>query len=423
MSRETGPPNRRRPRRANRPAADRPLLRLASVQTELPPVEPPEPSGPPVVRRPPRASRLPKLWRALRWRPGSGPRRTRGVVVEFVRVIMVTIFAVAGWEISASMHGKGSRLVIGIILGSGIGYVVGGMFGRSTASAVSEVERVFRRIPAAEILTAGIGVVLGLVLATLLSFPLFRLPAVSAYPAIAFLYATSGYLGYKVGRIKSDELFALFGVKPLAAGRGGGDISILDSSALLDGRFNALVQMGFLRGTLIVTQSVLEELQSVADSSNPSRRHRGRRALDLLLALKRDPAVDIVLVEDERIGRGESVDTQLVRLAKVRGGAIVTNDSGLARVAAALDVPVRSIHALAEALRPQVVAGEQTLVRLTRRGREKGQAVGYLDDGTMVVVEEADHVLGDTVTVIVTNSIQTATGQMIFARIAGAADP
>src|SRR5207253_11146817 len=150
--------------------------------------------------------------------------------------------------------------------------------------------------------------------------------------------------------------------------------------------------------------------------------HRGRRALGLLLALKRDPAVDIVLVEDERIGRGESVDTQLVRLAKVRGGAIVTNDSGLARVAAALDVPVRSIHALAEALRPQVVAGEQIMVRLTRRGRESGQAIGYLDDGTMVVVEEADHVLGDTVTVTVTNCIQTATGQMIFARIAGAAD-
>jgi len=336
---------------------------------------------------------------------------------------MVTIFAVAGWEIAASMQRRGSpRLVIGIIIGSGIGYVFGGMFGRSTASAVSEVERAFRRIPAAEILTAGIGVILGLVLATLLSFPLFRLPAVSAYPAITFLYTTSGYLGYKIGRSKSDELFALFGVKPLAAGRSSGEISVLDSSALLDGRINALVQMGFLRGTLLVTQSVLEELQSVADSSNPGRRHRGRRALDLLLALKRDPAVDIVLVEGDRISQGDSVDTELVRLAKARGAAIVTNDSGLARVAAALDVPVRSIHALAEALRPQVVAGEQIPVKLTRRGREKAQAIGYLDDGTMVVVEEADHLLGDTVTIIVTNCIQTATGQMIFAQIAGAGD-
>jgi uncharacterized protein YacL len=262
----------------------------------------------------------------------------------------------------------------------------------------------------------------GLVMATLLSFPLFHLPAVSAYPTIAFLYMTGGFMGYKVGRTKSDELFALFGVKPRAAGVSPGEVSILDSSALLDGRIHALVKMGFVTGTLLITQSVLEELQSVADSSNPNRRNRGRRALDLLLALKRDPTVDMVLVEHERVDPGEAVDAQLVRLAKSRGGAIVTNDSGLAKVAAALDVPVRSIHALAEALRPQVVSGEQILVLLTRRGRENGQAVGYLDDGTMVVVEEADHLLGDTVTAIVTNSIQTATGQMVFGRIAGATD-
>jgi uncharacterized protein YacL len=336
---------------------------------------------------------------------------------------MVTTFALAGWEIAASIGRRGSaRFLIGIVLGSGIGYVVGGMFGRRTASAVSEVEREFRRIPAAEILTASIGILVGLVMATLLSFPLFHLPAVSAYPTIAFLYMTGGFMGYKVGRTKSDELFALFGVKPRAAGVSPGEVSILDSSALLDGRIHALVKMGFVTGTLLITQSVLEELQSVADSSNPNRRNRGRRALDLLLALKRDPTVDLVLVEHDRVEPGEAVDAQLVRLAKSRGGAIVTNDSGLAKVAAALDVPVRSIHALAEALRPQVVSGEQILVLLTRRGRENGQAVGYLDDGTMVVVEEADHLLGDTVTAIVTNSIQTATGQMVFGRIAGATD-
>jgi uncharacterized protein YacL len=356
-----------------------------------------------------------------RRQPHPRERRYRSAVVEFVRYIIVTIFAVAGWEIAASMQGNSSpRLFFGIVIGSGLGYVIGGMFGRSTASAVSEVEREFRRIPAAEILTASIGAALGLLLATLLSFPLFHLPAVSVYPAVAFLYWTCGYLGYKVGRTKSDELFALFGVKRRAAGVSAGEVSVLDSSALLDGRIQALVKMGFLTGTLLVTQSVLEELQSVADSSNSSRRNRGRRALDLLLALKRDPSVDVVLVEEERTVPGESVDTQLVRLAKTRGGAIVTNDSGLAKVASALDVPVRSIHALAEALRPQVVAGEQIMVRLTRRGRESAQAIGYLDDGTMVVVEEADHLLGDTVTVTVTNCIQTATGQMIFARVAGA---
>jgi uncharacterized protein YacL len=287
-----------------------------------------------------------------------------------------------------------------------------------------EIEREFKRRSAAELLSGTIGLVLGLVLAALLSLPLFHLPAVSALPAIAFLYVTAGYLGHKVGRAKSDDLFALFGVKPRAAGTGTGDVSVLDSSAILDGRVVSLIQMGFLGGTLLVTQSVLEEIQLVADSSNASRRARGRRGLDVLVALKRDPAVDLVLVEDDPTSRvGESVDGRLVRLAKARGAALVTNDSGLGKVATALDVPVRSIHALADALKAHVVAGERIAVNMTRRGRDKGQAVGYLDDGTMVVVEEADHLLGQAVSVVVTNSIQTSTGQMIFGQVAGTEDP
>jgi len=351
--------------------------------------------------------------------PPTRRRRPHWLLVEFVRLIMVSIFAVAGWEVAASLGPRAStRLLVGIVVGSGIGYVVGGMFGRSTATAVSEFEREFRRKSAAEILAGAIGLVIGLLLATLLSFPLFHLPAVSAYPAISFLYATAGYLGYTIGRNKSDELFGLFGVKPRAAGIRPGEVSVLDSSAILDGRILALIQMGFLNGTLLVTTGVLAELQAVADSSNPSRRHRGRRALDLLVGIRREPSVDLVVVEDEPFQPGEPVDSQLVRLAKARGGAIVTNDAGLARVAAAVEVPVRSIHALAEALRPPVVAGEQVQVRLSRRGRESGQAVGYLDDGTMVVVEEADHLLGDTIKVMVTNAIQTSTGQMVFGQVA-----
>jgi uncharacterized protein YacL len=339
-----------------------------------------------------------------------------------VRLIMVAMFAVAGWEVAASLGGRDSTstLLVGIVLGCLAGYVVGGAFGRGTASAVSEVEREFRRLPAAELLAGSIGLILGLVLAVLFSIALFHLPAVSAYPSIAFLYLVCGYAGYKIGRLKSEEVFALFGVKPRAAGMRQGEMTVLDSSAILDGRILALVQMGFLSGTLLLSSAVLEELQAVADSSNASRRARGRRALDLLVALKRDPAVEVLLVDDGPIRPGEPVDARLVRLAKSRGGALLTNDSGLAKVAAALDVPVRSIHALADALRPQVVAGEQIAVLLSRRGRDRGQGVGYLDDGTMVVVEDADHLLGQTVAVIVTNSIQTSTGQMIFGRVAGA---
>jgi uncharacterized protein YacL len=176
-------------------------------------------------------------------------------------------------------------------------------------------------------------------------------------------------------------------------------------------------------GTLLVTRGVLDELQSVSDSSNAGRRARGRRALDTLIELKRDPSVDLVLVEEIGGNPGDPVDSQLVRLSRARGATLFTNDAGLAKLAAALDVRVRSIHALAEALRPEVVAGQQVPVRLTRRGREAGQGVGYLDDGTMVVVEEADHLLGDTVTVTVTNALQTSTGRLIFARVAGHGGP
>jgi uncharacterized protein YacL len=200
-------------------------------------------------------------------------------------------------------------------------------------------------------------------------------------------------------------------------------VVVLDSSVILDGRLAAMIRKGFLGGTLLVSRGVLDELQSVADSSNQGRRSRGRKALDALIELKRDPSVDLTLVEDAGGLPGEPVDSQLIRLARARGGTLLTNDNGLAKLAAALDIRVRSIHALAEALRPEVVAGQQVPVRLTRRGRDTGQAVGYLDDGTMVVVEEADHLLGDTVTVTVTNALQTSTGRLIFARVAGIAEP
>jgi uncharacterized protein YacL len=134
--------------------------------------------------------------------------------------------------------------------------------------------------------------------------------------------------------------------------------------------------------------------------------------------LTRQPAVYLVLVYGDGDATGETVDAQLLRLARRRGAILITNDSNLAKLAAALDVPVRSIHALADALRPQVVAGERVELRLTRPGRESAQAVGYLDDGTMVVVEEADHFLGQEVSVTVTNALQTSTGRLVFARIA-----
>jgi uncharacterized protein YacL len=351
---------------------------------------------------------------------GQPTRRSAGLLVEFVRLIWVALFSVAGWTV-ATKTGEvtASRLALGVFLGAAIGFVLGGIFGRTTATAASRVEREFRRIPAHEILAGAVGMVVALLPAALLSIPIFHLPPTAAFPTLGLLYYVCGYLGYHVGRSKSDELFAMFGVKPRAAGTKGGEVLVLDTSAVLDGRIESLIRMGYLSGTLLISNDVLEELQMVADSSDASRRARGRRALDLLVALRRDPSVDVQLVEDSRHHDPTTeVDAGLVRLARERGAALVTNDSNLAKVAQALDVPVRSIHALADAMRPVVMAGEHVHIRLTRDGRTAGQGVGYLEDGTMVVVERAKAHIGETVEVTVTNVLQTSNGQLVFGRLA-----
>src|SRR5439155_15007522 len=152
---------------------------------------------------------------------------TRGWMVEAMRLIMVSLFAVAGWQV-ASRTGpqRSGRLLVGIVVGSGVGFVLGGALGRRTASAVSEVEREFRRIPAADALAATIGLVVALGLAALLAVPLFHLPPAAAYPTVAFVYLTAGTIGYRVGRTRSEELLALFGVKPRAAGGRAGDVAV-----------------------------------------------------------------------------------------------------------------------------------------------------------------------------------------------------
>jgi uncharacterized protein YacL len=345
--------------------------------------------------------------------PETPPSQPRGRLVEFVRLIFVAMFTWVGYLVSTEVGPeRPAKTILGVTLGSAVGYVVGGVFGRRTAAAVGTVEREFQRASAAEIAAGTAGLIVGLVIAFLLTFPLFRLPPEAAWPAVAFVYLVLPYLSYRVARAKRDELFGLFGLKPRAAGVSRGEVSVIDTSALIDGRVVDLVEQGFLGGSLLVHRGVLDELQRIADSSDPGRRARGRRGIDNLVRLRRSAAVDVNLVEEEGVA---DVDAALVRLARDRGGILVTGDTNLAKVAEALTVPVRSIHALASALRPPVLAGEELTVRLTKQGREHGQGVGYLDDGTMVVVEGAAAVVGSEVPIRVTNVLQTSTGRMVFA--------
>jgi uncharacterized protein YacL len=340
----------------------------------------------------------------------------RGGLVEFVRLIIVAVCATVGYEIGRRIGSSDdpTRTVLGIVLGSAVGYVAGGVLGRRTVTGVAAIEREFRRTPAADIAAGGAGLILGLFIALLVSFPLFQLPGAAVGPSVAAAYLILPWLGYRIARAKQDELFSLIGLKPRAAGVGRAEVNVIDTSALIDGRMLELVRTGFLSGVFLIPQPVLGELQRIADSSDHRRRTRGRRGLDVLAQLQRDPMIDVVLVEDEAIG---DVDAGLVRLARDRGGAVVTADANLAKVAEVLRVPVRSINALASALRPAFTVGEQLAVHLVKEGREHGQAVGYLEDGTMVVVEEGRDLLGSDVTVLVKNVLQTSTGRMIFANL------
>jgi uncharacterized protein YacL len=346
------------------------------------------------------------------------PARTeapRGTFVELVRLVLVAIFTAAGWQVANGLELTGGQLLLAVVLGSLVGYVVGGVIGRRAAVAVQTVEQEFNRIPAAELLAGVLGLITGLIISSLLSILLFRLPPIAAYPSAALFAILLGYSGYRIGRAKRDELFGMFGLRSRSLGTTSSELNVLDTSALIDGRILQVVEAGFLGGTLLVHPGVLRELQSIADSSEATRRSRGRRGLDILRGLRHIPSVDVLVVDDE--GDFTDVDAALVRLARARGASLVTGDTNLARVAAAVDVPTRSIGVLSEALRPPYLPGEVFHLRLTREGRDHGQGVGFLDDGTMVVVDSGSDHLGSDVSVTVTNVLQTSSGRMVFAKL------
>lgn len=341
--------------------------------------------------------------------------RLRGRLVEGVRLIFIALIGTVGYRIGSARIDTAERdTILYVFLGAACGYVLGGVFGRLTLEAVTGLEQELRRRPAAQIAGGVVGLIIGLVIALLLSVPVFFLPASYGWPAALFFFIVLGSLGIRLGQDKHEDIFAFVGMKPRVSARATGDLHVVDTSALIDGRIADLVATGFISGTLLVHDGVLKELQAIADASDPQRRTRGRRGLDVLVELQKSPLVQIQLVEEAGI---VDVDAALVRLARESGASLVTVDHNLALVAEALRVPVAQVNALASRFRTPVSAGDETEVRLVREGRDHGQAVGYLDDGTMVVVEEATEAIGSQVAVRVRNVIQTTTGRMIFATL------
>jgi uncharacterized protein YacL len=225
------------------------------------------------------------------------------------------------------------------------------------------------------------------------------------------------YIGLVVGASKGDLLnLAALGGLFTSERAGKRNTKVIDTSAIIDGRIADIAETGFLEGTLIVPEFVLRELQMVADSSDPSKRQRGRRGLDVLQEMRNSPQLTVQIVEED-FPQIREVDMKLIELARQHEAKIVTNDFNLNKVAQVRGVPVLNINDLANSLRPVVLPGEKMRVLVMKEGKEFDQGVGYLDDGTMVVVDHARRLIGRSVEIAVTSVLQTASGKMIFGKL------
>ena len=315
--------------------------------------------------------------------------------------------------------------VFGIIvfLAFAVGWMVGGLAGKGLARGFKRVERAAQARSAGELTVGAIGLLVGLLVSALLYLPVHALPYIGNWVLLPMVLVLSYLFAFTAAK-KHRGILRLVGVHSLGEGdpdlENGSNVSTLvDTSAIIDGRIADIVRTGFLGGELVVPEFVLKELQQVADSADPLKRARGRRGLQVVQDLRTDvqvatPDVDFPQVSD--------VDAKLLKLAKERNMPILTTDFNLNRLAQIQDVQVLNVNDLANALKPAVLPGERLDVLLIKEGKESNQGVGYLDDGTMVVVERARERIGETLPVQVTSVLQQPSGKIIFTKIAGEND-
>ena len=316
---------------------------------------------------------------------------------------------------------------VSAILGAFIFYLLNTFLTSPVVNFIKWMEDRLLKAPIFDLLFGTIGLIVGLSVAFLVSFWLgnIEIPVISSVlPTVLFVIL--GYLGFQVGFKQGDELVqAVQSVKTVelkkkeveesSAGTHGIMYKILDTSVIIDGRIADISSTGFLEGILVVPQFVLTELQHIADSSDTLKRTKGRRGLDVLRRLQTDDGAGI-LITDVDFADVAEVDLKLVHLARDMAGLVVTNDFNLNKVADLHGVPVLNINDLANAVKPVVIPGEDMHVVVIKDGKEHNQGVAYLDDGTMIVVEDGKFHIGNAIDVTVTSVLQTSAGRMIFAK-------
>ena len=298
----------------------------------------------------------------------------------------------------------------------GIGWMIGCLVGL----VVIFLEQRIHKISLRGLSSMAFGLILGIIMAKLMSDILSLVPTISPSLHSVFrvvLTLVFSYLGAVLALRGKDEFNIIIPYVRFRRENDKRDVILLDTSAIIDGRVGDLYKTKFLSGRLVVPRFVLEELQQLADSADDNKRQKGRRGVELLHSMQKDSFIDIHIHEDDLMEE-EGVDAKLIRLAKVMDARLYTTDFNLDRVASLQGIDVLNINALLEATHIAVITGDEVDVKLIKEGKEKHQAVGYMPDGTMVVVSDAQHMIGESVKVLVTSVLQTQAGKMIFGKMA-----
>ena len=312
----------------------------------------------------------------------------------------------------------GLYVIVGFLSGI-ILYIISPKIIDGVSACFAKVEDRLTEMPALDILFGVIGIMVGIIFAFLVSLILrpINIPVVPDLLSLA-LYLLCGYYGGRIGITRRRELMA--GTKGYFPNLDGGENcakpKVLDTSVIIDGRIYDICKTGFVEGTIVVPAFVLRELRHIADSADAMKRNRGRRGLDILQTMQQELAQPVV-IEERDYEDIDEVDLKLLRLADELDGVLVTNDYNLNKVAAVQQTCVLNINDLANAIRPVLLPGEQLSLAIVKEGKEQGQGVGYLPDGTMVIVEGGRKHIGETAELIVTSALQTSAGRMIFAKM------
>jgi uncharacterized protein YacL len=352
--------------------------------------------------------------------------RARQVNTSFGRVLRyvgLIIGIVIGWNLGVAYRPDepGTDWYgYPLLMGSSLGALFFLLTPYLTIGLLSWLRQELRRIEASDLTAAGVGLLIGGLLSTLLALPISMLPdPLGQYLpfAAAFFVCTLAVLSTVT---KKRELMDLVGIRRRASSGAAGNASavsemLVDTSAIIDGRIVALSDNGFLPFRLVVPQFVLQELQLVADSDDHNKRNRGTRGLKVLEQLRDSSTADLEIRQIS--ADGTDVDAQLVSAARTMNVPVLSGDTNLERVASLQDVRVLNLHNLAEIMRPALTPGDEISLKVVQAGREYQQGVGFLDDGTMIVVDEGEQHIGEQVPVVITRALQTSSGRMMFARV------